>query len=242
MSLIVEPRKAGETARDYAYAVIRKNLADMTLEPGSTLNDMEIAARLGISRTPVREAINQLKGESEIIEIYPQRGMKVALIDGDVIRNVRLMRMLIEKEMVRRCCGQATSEDISWLEENLALQHFYYGRRELQKTIELDNRLHRKFYEIPGYDYIYRSTRGPMIHYDRVRVLEAFYDTYQESINDHAAMIRAIKERDPAEACRMIEIHLDRWLVNEQRLRAEYPHYFKKEGLEDESSQNYEAG
>ena len=67
MNLICEPRREGETAREYAYSMLRENIANLNLEPGCTLNDTNIAAQLGISRTPVREAINQLKGESEII-------------------------------------------------------------------------------------------------------------------------------------------------------------------------------
>ncbi|MDQ0152130.1 DNA-binding GntR family transcriptional regulator [Moryella indoligenes] len=242
MNLICEPRREGETAREYAYSMLRENIANLNLEPGCTLNDTNIAAQLGISRTPVREAINQLKGESEIIEIYPQRGMKVALIDINIIRNVRLMRMVLEKEMIRRCCDIACEEDILWMEENVALQHFYHRQKKMQQAVEVDNQLHRKFYELAGFDYVYRSTRGPMIHYDRVRVLESFYDTYLDSIRDHSSMICAVRERNPAEACRLMEQHLDRWLVNERRLRAEYPHYFKKEGMGHEGSQNYAAG
>lgn len=241
MKLEFEPRKSGETAREFSYNVIRKNIANLNLEPGCALNDMEIAVRLGVSRTPVREAINQLKGESEIIEIYPQRGMKVALIDPHVIRNVRLMRMLIEKEMVRKCCVKASSSDIRWMERNIELQHFYLEHREMQKTVELDNELHEKFYTIAGYDYIYRSTRGSMIHYDRVRMLEAFYASYLDSIADHTKMVRAIEGNCPAEACRLIEVHLDRGILNEEKLWKEYPQYFKKEGLEDEGSQDYKA-
>lgn len=241
MTLNFEPRRKGENARDYAYAVLRENIANLNLEPGCTLNDVAIAAQLGVSRTPVREAINQLKSESEIIEVYPQRCIKVALIDTGIIQEVRLMRLQIEKDVLRRCCETASPEDLRWMEENVALQRFHYGRKDMGKALELDNALHRYFYTMSGCDYIYRSTRGPMIHYDRVRVLETFFDSYLESINDHEEIVDAIREGNAERAAALIELHLGRWVSNEQKLRIEYPQYFRKEEMEDESSTGNEA-
>ena len=109
---------------------------------------MVIAEQLGVSRTPVREALNQLKSESEIIEVYPQRCIKVALIDTEIIQEVRLMRLLIEKDILRRCGDMATEKDLLWMEENVDLQRFHYGRRDMEKALEKDNELHRYFYSI----------------------------------------------------------------------------------------------
>lgn len=77
LSMTIEARQAGETAKEYAYRIIKENIITLELEPGSTLNDMEISQMIGISRTPVREAIIKLKEESDIIEIFPQRGMRI---------------------------------------------------------------------------------------------------------------------------------------------------------------------
>ena len=109
-------------------------------------------------------------------------------------------------------------------------------------ALEKDNELHRYFYSITGCDYIYRSTRGPMIHYDRVRVLETFYDSYLDSIDDHEEIIGAIREKDPEHAEKLITLHLGRWVANEQKLRIAYPQYFRKEETENEGSESNEAG
>ena len=52
--MTIEARQAGETAKEYAYRIIKENIITLELEPGSTLNDMEISQMIGISRTPVR--------------------------------------------------------------------------------------------------------------------------------------------------------------------------------------------
>ena len=70
-------RRKGETAREYAYRMIREQIISLGLKPGEAFNDMEFAAKIGVSRTPVREAVIQLSEESRIIEIFPQRGIDV---------------------------------------------------------------------------------------------------------------------------------------------------------------------
>ena len=103
--MTIEARQAGETAKEYAYRIIKENIITLELEPGSTLNDMEISQMIGISRTPVREAIIKLKEESDIIEIFPQRGMRIALIDTDIVQEVRFLRLTLEKAMVELASG-----------------------------------------------------------------------------------------------------------------------------------------
>ena len=144
--MTIEARQAGETAKEYAYRIIKENIITLELEPGSTLNDMEISQMIGISRTPVREAIIKLKEESDIIEIFPQRGMRIALIDTDIVQEVRFLRMTLEKAMVELACDMAQEADFVWLEENLTLQEFYLKNNLIQKLLELDNALHRKLF------------------------------------------------------------------------------------------------
>ncbi|MBS6952373.1 MAG: GntR family transcriptional regulator [Enterocloster asparagiformis] len=223
----IEARQAGETAKEYAYRVLKENITTLELEPGSTLNDMEISQMIGISRTPVREAIIKLKEESDIIEIFPQRGMRIALIDTDIVQEVRFLRMTLEKAMVELACDMAREEDFVWLEENLTLQEFYLKNNMIQKLLELDNALHRKMFSICRKDLIYRMSQGLSIHYDRVRNMEATTIHGHKTVEDHRNLVKAIRDKDKELAKRIMEEHLDRWLMNEQTLRKQYPQYFK---------------
>ena len=229
MELIIAPRNTGEPARDYAYRVLSENIAKLKLYPGCPLNDQEVAVRLGISRTPVREAINQIKNESDIIEIYPQRGMKISLIDTGIINQVRDLRVMLEKRAMRLCCKNRSEEDPKWMDDNIALQNFYFERGEVETAMEQDDLLHRKIFEIAGMEYIHRMTRGLMLQYNRVRVLETFYDSYGDSINDHQAIVDAIRQQDPRAVEKLVDIHLGRWADNERKLRKQYPEYFLEE-------------
>lgn len=223
----IEARQAGETAKEYAYRVLKENITTLELEPGSTLNDMEISQMIGISRTPVREAIIKLKEESDIIEIFPQRGMRIALIDTDIVQEVRFLRMTLEKAMVELACDMAREEDFVWLEENLTLQEFYLKNNLIQKLLDLDNALHRKMFSICRKDLIYRMSQGLSIHYDRVRNMEATTIHGHKTVEDHRNLVKAIRNKDKELAKKIMEEHLDRWLMNEQTLRKQYPQYFK---------------
>ena len=96
----IEEKRHGETARQYAYRTLRENIISLDLEPGAPFNDVEMSQMIGISRTPVREAVIQLSEESRIIEIFPQRGMRIALIDVDLVEEARFLRLVLERRLL----------------------------------------------------------------------------------------------------------------------------------------------
>ena len=220
-------RNYRETAKDYAYRIIRDSIVNFEKKPGETISDMEISRQLGLSRTPVREAIMKLKSESEIIDIYPQRGMRVSLIDMDLVRQARLLRMTLEKEVAMDCCDYVTAEDLTKLEENLALQEFYCQRGMLPELIQKDNEFHQQLFCISRNEMLYRVVHAVSIHYDRVRNLEAADQEHsQNTIADHRAILDAVRAGDRARAGYEIENHLGRYLTNVKGLIKKYPEYF----------------
>ena len=89
--MTIEERLPGESARDYAFRVIKQNIVSVELKPGSLLSENELSSRLGISRTPVREALSDLARVS-ILETLPQRGTFIALIDPKMVEDSRFLR------------------------------------------------------------------------------------------------------------------------------------------------------
>ena len=199
----IEEKRSGETAREYAYRTIRDNIISLDLEPGSPFNDMEMSQHIGISRTPVREAVIQLSEESRIIEIFPQRGMRIALIDVELVEEARFLRLVLEKAAAELVCDMAGEEDLAWLEENIMLQEFYMERGSSGKLLDLDNEMHRKLFTICKKELTYKI------------------------IEDHKKLLQALKARDKHLAVDTMDKHLNRWMMNEQMFRAQYPQYFK---------------
>ena len=86
--MVITAQRQGETVRDYACRIIKENIVTMELKPGSLVSETELAKELGVSRTPVREALIQL-GKNGMVETFPQRGTKVSLIDTDSVNKNR---------------------------------------------------------------------------------------------------------------------------------------------------------
>ena len=98
-------KETKESARDYALRVLKGNIISLDLKPGTPISENDLAAQLGISRTPVREAIIELS-KAYIIEIYPQRGSFVSLIDPKMVEEARFLRRVMG---IYRCKKNGTA-------------------------------------------------------------------------------------------------------------------------------------
>ena len=130
----VTERLAHESGRDYALRIIKDNIISLELEPKSRVNDRELAAELGLSRTPVREALLEL-AKVDVVQMYPQRASIIAPIDYDIMEEAYSMREILECAVVERCCRIESLEELEPLEENLKLQEFYLENRAADKLM-----------------------------------------------------------------------------------------------------------
>lgn len=105
-------RRLRETGRDYALRNLKDNIIHLELKPGSMVSENELAAQMGLSRTPVREALMELS-KVRLVDVYPQRGSAVALIDYDLVEEARFMRSVMECAVVELVCRMATPR-ICW--------------------------------------------------------------------------------------------------------------------------------
>lgn len=223
----IDEKRIGETARQYAYRTLRENIISLELEPGAPFNDVEMSQMIGISRTPVREAVIQLSEESGIIEIFPQRGMRIALIDVELVEEARFLRLILEKAVVELVCNQADEGDLRWLDENIRLQEFYLEGGSSDKLLELDNEMHHKLFAICHKELTYGMSQRLAIHYDRIRSLSVAAQKDYEIIRDHKKLLEAIRSGNKTEAVEIMEHHLNRWMMNEKMFREQHPAYFK---------------
>ena len=221
-------RYNSETAREYAMRAITENIISIDLEPGQLISENEIASFLGVSRTPVRESIQELN-KAALIEIYPQRGSYVSLIDSKYVEEAVFLRKVLDIAVIEEACNLATEDDIALLEENVALQEFYLKSNNTKKIFELDNEFHRMIYVAAKKEMIHNMRRNVMIHFDRVRTLSMLAVKDTKIVADHGIMLSAIKNKDKNKAKEIVEKHLDRYRVDQEELLRTYPQYFAKE-------------
>lgn len=126
--MYVTEQLARENGRDYALRTLKENIIRLELEPGSSISDREVASQLSLSRTPVREALLEL-AKSKVIDIYPQKGSVVSLIDYELVEEAYFIRNVLETAVIELACRKASQDSLEELKSNIKLQWFYHQER-----------------------------------------------------------------------------------------------------------------
>jgi DNA-binding GntR family transcriptional regulator len=206
--------------------ILKSNIISLELAPGSIISENEVAAQLGLSRTPVREALIEL-GKANIVEIMPQRGSRVLLIDYSLVEESRFLRLVLETAIVRQLCELEFPPDFTTLQENLKLQEFYLENPSPSKLLELDNQFHKELFRLANKMRCYQwMIEGMEIHFDRVRSMSLSAVKDIKIVEDHKAILQAICQRDANQAVAIVTKHFSRYKIDEQAIRAKYPDYF----------------
>jgi DNA-binding GntR family transcriptional regulator len=168
-------------------------------------------ARLGVGRTPLREALQALTREG-LVETYPRRGMTVAPVDAAQLASLSEVRVVLEGLAARLAAERATPEErveTSALRAALERAADEQERRDRRTLIELDQRIHRHVYECTHNEllaqtldrYYVLTLRIWFLALDRIPALD-------EAVQEHQALLAAIRDRRPARAERFAREHV----------------------------------
>ena len=226
----IDERHYAETARDYARRVLKDNIVEMELEPGAMVSENELAAQMGVSRTPVREALMDL-AKCRVVDVLPQRGSRIALIDYALVEEARFAREVLEVAILDLVCARATPADIAQLRQNVRLQTLVQepDMGQAQSMLELDDAFHQMLFRIAQKENTYSMLCSMTIHFDRVRSLSLGVVKDSKIIADHQAICEAIAARDAQKAKAIMTEHLGRVKVDEEAIRSAYPQYMKEQ-------------
>ena len=226
----IEERRYAETARDYALRILKNNIISMELEPGAMVSENELAAQMGLSRTPVREALMDL-AKCRVVDVLPQRGSRIALIDYTLVEESRFAREVLEVAVLYLVCERITPMDITQLRQNVRLQALTQepGIGDSLNLMELDDAFHQMLFRIAQKENTYNMLCGMTIHFDRVRNLALNVVKDIKIIEDHQQICEAIAMRNAAKAREIMTTHLGRVRVDEEAIRSVYPQYIKEQ-------------
>ena len=217
------------STQEMVYRTLRDEILSMELKPGTVITTQDTATRLGVSRTPVREAFIRLQREC-LLDISPQKATVVAPIDLNRVYQERFVRESLEIENLKKFIPAATETTILTMQLNVAQQIDAMREKRYEDYIELDNEFHqiafRETGESLGLDIV-RQMNG---HYDRMRLLTAWEENIAlNAIEEHTRFIGYIKEKDLERAQELIRTHLQNLWIVEKKLRERWSDYFKKE-------------
>ena len=221
----ITPKLSNESSREYAYRIIRNNIIDLDIKPGSMISEQDVAQELNVSRTPVHEALLELP-RSKIVDILPQRGCSVSRIDLELVEEAVFARRTIECAVIEEACKMATEQDLADMRDNIRLQDFYLASKTVEKIMELDNKFHESLYRISNKMQCYYMVQLLNVHFDRLRSMSLHSVKEIKIVDDHRAMMQAMIDKDSALAKSLLEKHLSRLHVDVEEIKQHYPEYF----------------
>ena len=199
--------------RDMVFDVLMNAIMQGQLSPGERLLEVQLADEMGVSRTPVREALIELS-KVEIIESHPQRKSTVSLIDYDLVEESRFMRNLLECAVVELDCRMSAPADLERLEENIRIQRLYLDDFYSSQLVTLDNQFHGMLFDIAKKSQVFALIQNISVHFDRVRTMALSSVKNGKIVQDHIDIVDAIRRRDPEAARALMETHLNRYDID----------------------------
>ena len=190
------------------YEKIRDDILEGRYETGDFLVETKLAAELGVSRTPIREALKQLELE-ELVEAIPNRGVVVQGISAHDISDIFTIRQLLEGQAAYWAAERISEEQMNTLLETLALMDMYTGRNDAAKLARLDSQFH---------DTIFAASNSRVLQH----ILTTLHHNVQrarrsslsvparshKSTEEHRAILKAIEAHDAPLAKTLMEAHI----------------------------------
>lgn len=193
-----------------AYDVLKQSIQDATFEPGSFLSERQLAAHLGMSKTPVKAALERLEVEG-FVSVSPQQGIVVRDLSLQEIADQYEIRMALEGFVLRAIAGKLDGPELARVRQNLDQQEAAVGRRDIRECVRLDADFHMMFCEFLGNQEIIRvmQQQREKIHRAATRVFRQEPGRYASSLGEHTAIAAAVESGHADTAARILGEHLE---------------------------------
>lgn len=221
----VERGRARERISDRVHHELESAIRELRLAPGALLSETELAVQLGVSRTPVREALSRLV-DQRLVTVFAQVGTTVSLIDPAEVAEGCFIRSALETAAFRRACA-AEQRDVTGLHQILARQERALSEQDGNAFFESDEALHQEVFRLAGYPTVWDLVRGSKSQLDRLRRLhlpEALAS--REVLDEHVRIVALLQVGDPDAGAELVEQHAFRILTMVSSTRADHPEYF----------------
>ena len=206
---------------------LRDMIIEMTLTPGTVLSRAELAARFGLSQTPIRDALQRL-GEEGLVDIFPQHATVVRPIEVALAREAHFLRCAIELEVVRTLAARPDPALCARLKSNLARQRLLAEEEDVHEFSLADQAFHQMMYVAAGVPNLWQMVRSQSGHIDRLRRLDLPSPGKRPRVlRDHAALLEAIERGDGVAAQAVLRDHLSGTLSNIDDIRNRHPSYVR---------------
>ena len=179
---------------EQVFQTLEEDILQGRLKPGEVITELRLSKALGVSRTPTREALQQLEQES-LVEIRPNRGAVVLGITRDDLEVIYDMRIRLEGLAASLAAKTADEEQLNAMKEVLDLQEFYVEKNNPDEQEIFDSRFHEMVYEFSGKRILYevlKNLHRRITRYRRLSVTDM--DRARKAITEHREIYEAIRD------------------------------------------------
>lgn len=195
--------------RDIVFENLREAIINGQLRPGERLMEVQIAEELGVSRTPVREAIRKLELEGLVVMV-PRKGAYVSNVSIKDISDVFQIRRALEGLAAELAAEKLTEEQLEELEQLLARTAETVNKLDVMTTVDIDTGFHQVIYEASRNEKL-----SSMLYHLREQIQRFRTQSLsrpgrlQQALMEHKAIMEALKEGDGELARRLVEEHIE---------------------------------
>lgn len=209
------------------HEILRRSIITMRWPPRKKVSESELALQLGVSRTPVREALIKL-AEDRLVEILPQRGTFVTPIRLHEVLEARFIREALEVAVVRQAAASGRTAVLGGLGNLLLAQRAAARDKDLERFLELDEAFHYAFSESIDNRRCWRLIQTVKHQLDRVRYLSLPEPgNLALLVRQHAAIAQAVLAGNPDKAETLMRAHLREVLRFIEQKHAKEPDLFE---------------
>ena len=200
------------------YEILRTRILSTELPPGSSINERYLAEALGVSRTPIREAIRRLSNDG-LISIIPNVGTSVSQFDTSRVREFCQIRTAFECLAIEAAVGNFSSSDDRKLVQLIEDQDRTIDRGDMISNIAIDSEFHNVIMELSGYKVIPDFLQRAMGEILRARHMSVkLPGRLREPITEHRAIVKALRSGNPKDCAAAMKDHLDKSFISIMRV------------------------
>lgn len=194
---------------DRVYTALKAMAMTYALKPGERLNEIELSKHLGVSRTPLREALNRLDTEG-FLRFVPGRGFYCRELNAKEIFDLFELRKAVETTAIRLSIHRAKEQEIQALGAFLDATGPEAGDRTTRELVELDERFHERLMEMSENAEMLRVLRNVNERIQFVRWIAMDPAMRPKTQSEHRAVLAALQLRNEQEAVKTLENHISR--------------------------------
>lgn len=218
------PRPAAGSSRRAVYEGLRHRVLTLELPPGALLSENELAAELGISRTPIRESLILLTQEG-LVQVVPKVGTFVSRVDPELVADAQFLREAVELASLDDIPAELDPTQVAALRENLAHQEEVDD--DPDAFFALDEEFHHGLLRLAGHERTWPTVSAAKGHLDRARRLGLTENPSMAIFRDqHTSVLDALVEGDTPGAGRLLRTHLRAVFDDIERVRRRAPELF----------------